>query len=89
MAKVEDQQDVIAAKNAQAEARIDTADFDENSVANQSIMNLTDNTRDIDSPSEQYNELINNVIFYFNIKIILFVDDTCGTLCRCFFGERI
>lgn len=71
MAKVEDQQDVIAAKNAQAEARIDTADFDENSVANQSIINLTDNTRDIDSPSEQYNELINNVIFSFNIKIYL------------------
>lgn len=60
MAKVEDQQDVIAAKNAQAEARMDTADFDESLIANQ--QSLTENSRDIDSPSEQYNELISNVV---------------------------
>lgn len=63
MATVEDQQDVIAAQNAQAEARMDVADFDENLSTNIQSTQLAETSRNIDSPSEQYNELLNNVNF--------------------------
>lgn len=67
MANAEDQQDVLAAKMAQAEARVDAAEFDENASFAVTTSSAGDGSkksgylRDIESPSDQYVELINSV----------------------------
>lgn len=71
MANAEDQQDVIAAQNAQAEAKADVAEFDENALNsvlyqsgkkfNNEIKNSSSYLRKIESPSENYIELISSV----------------------------
>lgn len=86
MANAEDQQDVIAARNAQAEARADVAEFDEHtgntSLSHQVLSHNIENKsgpkylREIENPSEQYIELISSVIFdyLFNIEMnVLFM----------------
>lgn len=72
MANAEDQQDVIAAQNAQAEAKADIAEFDENalnSVLYQSGKSFNieskNGEREIESPSEHYIELISSVRIIF------------------------
>jgi hypothetical protein len=59
MQSVEDQQDVIAAQKAKEETRADSAEFDENVAA----ADPSTDHRNIESPSDQYMELINGVRF--------------------------
>uniref|UniRef100_A0A915EBU0 Uncharacterized protein n=1 Tax=Ditylenchus dipsaci TaxID=166011 RepID=A0A915EBU0_9BILA len=53
MANVEDQQDALDARKAQAEANVDVAEFDENGRSGSS--------RELESPFDPYSELVNNM----------------------------
>lgn len=58
MANAEDQQDVIAAEHARAEAQVDDIEFDENASRPPSH---SSNVPDAEDPSEEYIEMMNCV----------------------------
>lgn len=58
MAKLEDVQDVAAAKRANAEAKAELAEFDE------SVQPNSDNSNTLDRTDSKYFELISQVWFY-------------------------
>jgi hypothetical protein len=65
MLSVEDKQDVIAAKIAKEESKIDnnSIEFDENNISGGN--NNSNDLQNIESSSEQYLELINEVFILF------------------------
>lgn len=77
MASLEDEQDVVAAKKATAEAKADVAEFDDRSMPHVSLLSGGNEVQD-----DKYIELIEQVIvFFISFTSYPFSAETNRTVC--------